>query len=105
MRRAAKTYARQLPDELRSDWGASDTYTVGQVRAAIERRRLGGRYIAVAYAGLLTETDYLAVAPNLPLVLPYDIARSAFGDARGGDRFSESRDAETTSAPRSDTHA
>jgi len=100
LHRAAKRYARRLPGELQADWGASDAYTIDQVRTAITRSRLGGRYIAVAYASFLTQADYLKVAPSLPLVLPYDRARDAFDRARpSGDRFSEQRDNETTSAP------
>jgi hypothetical protein len=99
MRRAAKTYAQRLPAELNADWGASDTYTVGQVRAAIQRCRLGGRYVAVAYAAFLTEADYLAIAGDLPLVLPYDLAREVYGRMKpSGDSFSDSRDSETKSA-------
>jgi len=100
MRRAAKVYAHRLPAELHADFGASETYTVSQVRAAIARCRLHGRYVAIAYAAFLTEADYLVIASDLPLVLPHDIAREAFKRARpSGDSFSDLRDGETTSAP------
>jgi hypothetical protein len=100
LHRAARTYARRLPAELQADWGASGTYTIDQVRAAIARTGGKGRYIAVAYAALLTEVDYLNVAASLPLRLPYDVARGVFQRAKpAGDRFSEQRDSETTSAP------
>ena len=94
---AARRFARRLPQELHADWGASDAYTIEQVRAALARRRLGGRYVAVAYAAFLTEPDYLKVAASLPLVLPYDKARALYDRERPwGDAFSEVRDAETT---------
>jgi hypothetical protein len=100
LHRAAKAYAKYLPGELEADWGASGSYTVDQVRAAIERRNLKGRYVALAYAAFLTEADYLKVAPSLPLVLPYDIARDVFQRAKPwGDRFTDQRDSEATSAP------
>ena len=75
---AARRYANFLPRELEADWGASDNYTVGQVAASLGRRGEDGRYVAVAYAGLLAEADYQTVAASLPLALPYDVAREAF---------------------------
>lgn len=99
-RRAAKTYVRDLPRELRKDWGASEAYTIGQVRSAIGRLRLGGRYIAVAYAAFLTEADYRAIAAELPVVLPYDLAREIYRrELPDGDDYAAQRDAETKSAP------
>ena len=99
VRRVAKRYAKRLPAELEANWGASDAYTIDQVRAAIARSGLRGRYIAVAYAAFLTEADYLNIAASLPLVLPYDVARNLFWKARpSGDRFTAQRDSETTSA-------
>ena len=98
--RAAKTYVRDLPHDLRRDWGGSEAYTIGQVRSAIGQLGLGGRYIAIAYAAFLTEADYRAIAPELPLVLPYDLARQIFRRALpDGDDYSAQRDAETKSAP------
>ena len=100
LNRAARRYAKLLPGELQADWGASDSYTVGQVAAALDRRGEGGRYVAVAYAAFLSKADYLSVAPSLPLVLPYDVARDLFRRAMPfGDRYSALRDMETTSAP------
>jgi hypothetical protein len=99
LHRAARIYARRLPGELQTDWGASAAYTVDQVRSAIARSQVGGRYVAVAYAAFLTEEDYLSVAWSLPLVLPYDVARSVFQrESPWGDKFSEQRDRETNSA-------
>ncbi len=100
LHRAARHLAQRLPQELRADWGASDAYTVEQVRAALARCRFSGRYVAIAYAAFLSEEDYLKVAPSLPLVLPYHKARVLFERARpSGDAFSALRDSETTSAP------
>jgi hypothetical protein len=97
LHQAARRFARRLPQVLHVNWGASDSYSIDQVRAALARSQLGGRYVAVAYATFLTEADYLAVAPSLPVVLPYDKARAAYVRERpSGDAFSAQRDAETT---------
>jgi hypothetical protein len=82
MHHAARAYARSLPQELHADWGASTYYTVGQVRTALSRRHLTNRFVAIAYAAFLTEADYLAVAPELPVVIPYDLARGVFEQAK-----------------------
>ena len=63
-------------------------------------RAIARGQVAVAYAGFLTEAGYLAIAPSLPVVLPYDLARDLFQRARPiGDRFSSLRALEVTSAP------
>lgn len=96
---AAWRFGRRLPGELSADWGASDNYTPEQVRSALKRCRLGGRYVAIAYAAFLTQAEYLVIAPSLPLVLPYDRAREIYFRWRpDGDRFGAERDAELTSA-------
>ncbi|MFL5296264.1 MAG: DUF6559 family protein [Phenylobacterium sp.] len=98
-RRAARAYVRDLPHELRRSWGGSDVYTVDQVISAVQKLGLKGRYIALAYAAFLTQPDYGRIAADLPLVLPYDIARRIFREALpDGDDFSDTRDAETKSA-------
>ncbi len=100
MHRAARRYAKLLPGELEADFGHSETYTVGQVAAALDRRGEAGRYAAIAYAAFLTEADYVGLAPSLPMVLPYDVAKEVFRRAMPwGDRYSALRDMETTSAP------
>jgi hypothetical protein len=94
---AARRIARRLPQELHAGWGESDAYTIEQVRAAVARCQVGGRYVAIAYAAFLAEADYLAVAPSLPVVLPYDKARAIYAHERpSGDAFSALRDSETT---------
>ena len=98
--RAARRYARLLPGELAADFGASDTYTVGQVAGALDRRGEAGRYVAVAYAAFLSEADYASLASSLPFVPPYNVARDLFRRAKPwGDRYSALRDMETTSGP------
>jgi len=78
LHRAARRYARLLPGELQADYGASGAYTAGQIAATLDRRQGPGRYVAVAYAGFLTESDCQAIAPSLPVVLPYNLARDLF---------------------------
>jgi hypothetical protein len=82
MRRSARRFATRLPGYLRRNWGGSDNYTEAQIARTLQHFRLGGRFVAVAYAGLLSEADYLAMAGRLPRVLPYDLAREVFERAR-----------------------
>jgi hypothetical protein len=97
--RAAGLYARDLRRELQRSWGGSDYYTPDQVRMAISRLGLRGRYLCIAYAAFLTEADYVAMAGELPYVLLYDRARQIYRRNKpDGDDFSEVRDAEMTSA-------
>ncbi len=79
MRRAGRTYARCLPAQLRSGWGAAQFYTPGQVTAALKHLRLGGRYVAIAYAGFLSEEDFASVVGSLPVAISYEEARLALG--------------------------
>jgi hypothetical protein len=70
------------------------------LKTAIQRLGLRGRYIGLAYAAYLSEPDYLAVAEELPVVLPYDVARHVFyAGMPDGDDYAAQRDNETTSAP------
>jgi hypothetical protein len=48
------------------------------VTAALRKSRLGGRYVAVAYAAFVTEEDYAAIVTGLPLALSYDEARASY---------------------------
>ena len=66
LRRAAKSYARILPQRLLAGWGASEFYTPGQVRAAVGATGLGGRYVAIAFAAFLTREEFDALVPSHP---------------------------------------
>jgi hypothetical protein len=82
-RRAARRFARVLPPLMIKGWGASETYTVGQVRAALRSARLDGPHDVIAYAGLLIEADFLASeAGRLGLLYPQ--ARELFMQALPG---------------------
>jgi hypothetical protein len=82
MRRAARRFAKRLPGYMRRNWGGADDYTEAQVAKALQHFRLGGPFTAIAYAGLVSEPHYIAMAARLPRVLPYDLAREAFERAR-----------------------
>lgn len=64
-------------------WGASESYTVGQVRTALRSGKLEGRHEVIAYAGLVSEADFLANMPSGPS-LPYALARELFTRALPG---------------------
>ena len=78
VRRAAKRYARRLPDALAEGWGVSETYTPPQIRVTVQKLRLDPKFIALGFAAFLTEEEYLAIAAEMPVCLPYDQARSMF---------------------------
>src|SRR5215472_17570538 len=82
MRRAARRYARRLPGYMVRNWGGADAYTEAQVAKALQHFRLGGPFVALAYAALLSKDDYIGMAARLPRVLPLDLAREAFERAR-----------------------
>ena len=82
-RRAARRFARRLPPLMIEGWGASETYTVGQVVAALRSAGLDGAHDTIAYAGLLSEADFLASRASEP-GLPYHQARELFVQALPG---------------------
>ncbi len=75
---AVQRYARRLPAELRAGWGAGEYYTAGQVKAALGRLHLHGRYDAVAYAAYLTQEEFEAHAREFPQAMAYEDARRMF---------------------------
>jgi hypothetical protein len=74
LRHAAKRYARLGP-ALSKAYGPSDTYTPGQIRAAISKLGLSPEYSALGYAAFLSVEDYAHIAGNMPFSIPYDEAR------------------------------
>jgi hypothetical protein len=75
---AAWRYGRRLTRVMIRSWGASETYTPAQIRAAVRKLRLDRRYIALAYATFLSPEGYEAERANMPVVLDYDDARERF---------------------------
>jgi hypothetical protein len=67
---------------MQRSWGGSEVYTEAQAGKALQHFSLGGPFVAIAYAGLLSEADYVDMAARLPRVLPYDLAREAFERAK-----------------------
>lgn len=58
-------------------WGASEFYTVGQVRSALRTAGIEGPYGVIAFAGLLSEENFRA-NPMDDLGLSYGEARELF---------------------------
>jgi len=75
IRRMVKRYARRLGSRLSKDYGASEAYTPGQIRASVARVGLNPRFIAFGYAAFLSETEYVALSEVIPLYIPYHEAR------------------------------
>ena len=78
MKREIKRYAQELRPWLERSYGASDTYTIPQIRAGIRALRLYKRFIALAYAPLLSKEEYELIKEELPVPLDYEEARSLF---------------------------
>jgi len=76
--RAIAAYARTLPTRLVRDYGASTTYTPGQIARAIANLKLDPAYAAYAYATFLPEDAYRALQPAMPATPTYTEARAAF---------------------------
>ena len=85
MRRAAKQYAHRLGPHLRHAYGASEHYSVGQIRAGVGQLGLKPKFIVFGYAACLREAEYYAAASMAPLHLPFEEARELF------ERFRPSR--------------
>jgi hypothetical protein len=64
LRQAARRFARQLPRQLRSDYGASETYTPPQIVRAVNRAGLPTKYICIGLAGFLTEEAFNVLKPR-----------------------------------------
>jgi hypothetical protein len=75
LNRAARRYARVLPPWLARGYGASGTYTRGQIERSVDALRLNRRYIALVYALYLTEEDYKVALDTSVLRLEYVEAR------------------------------
>jgi hypothetical protein len=80
LKRAAKIYGRRLPATLREGWGSSETYTPGQIAAAIKRGRLNPKFAALGYAAFMSEEQFNAVHQQMPVALGYAEARALFFD-------------------------
>jgi hypothetical protein len=76
--RAASRYARALPPWLARSYGASEHYSVGQIRAAVTALGLDGPFVAIAYAAFMRREEYDALAAQLRTQLAYKEARDLF---------------------------
>ena len=64
LRMHARRYARRLRPQLRRDYGASEYYTVGQIRAAAGKCRLSNRYLALGLAAFLPHEAFAVHCPG-----------------------------------------
>ncbi len=55
--RAAQRYATQLPPWLATSFGASEFYTLGQIRAGVAALRLDVLHLDLAFAAYLPEAS------------------------------------------------
>ena len=62
LRSAARLYARRLGPQLVHDYGASEHYTLAQVRASVERAALPAIHIDLGYAAFLPEESFKQLA-------------------------------------------
>jgi hypothetical protein len=88
LKRAAKRYARELPGELRRAYGAAGRYTVAQIRAAVTALALDERFVALAYAGYLTEAEFAPLASSVGARMSYAEARALLDKYRPHGGFS-----------------
>jgi len=58
---AARRYARLLGPRLARDYGGGGEYTAPQIRAAVRKSRLPGRYVELGFAAYMTEEAFRAV--------------------------------------------
>ena len=64
LRSAARKHARYLGPRLRRDYGGSEHYTPGQIRAAAGNCKLNMDYIAIGYAAFMSEATFRDIVPN-----------------------------------------
>src|SRR5262249_10402621 len=64
LRMHARRYARRLRPQLQRDYGASEFYTVGQIRAAAGKCRLSNRHLALGLAAFLPHEAFAVHCPG-----------------------------------------
>ena len=77
-KRALKRYARELPRQLRSDYGAGEFFTPAQIKAATSKLKVDQELIVYGYAGFLSEETFGMLPPQTPDLLTYEEVRSEF---------------------------
>jgi hypothetical protein len=76
--RAAKRYARLLPDWLQRNYGASERYTLPQIAHGIAAQRLDPRFVVLALAAYQSEAEFEELRPQMPIAMEYAEARDLF---------------------------
>jgi hypothetical protein len=77
LKRAARHYARKIPEQLVRDYGSRKSYTGPQIQHAISKLKLNSRYAFLAYARFLEEEDFHALLKGAE-PLSYREARDMF---------------------------
>ena len=67
LRSAARRYAREVWPRLRKDYGAGETFTVGQIRSAARQLGLPARYLPIGYAVFLPADAFAVLAGPDPI--------------------------------------
>ena len=80
--RAAKQYARKLPNQLVAGWGHSQYYTGGQINSAVQKLNLDADFITIGYAVFLPEDQFNELVAEMPISLSYEDARTIFNRYR-----------------------
>ena len=80
-RRAARAYVYKLGPWLRRSYGASQTYTAGQIERGARDLRLDRRYIVFGYAVFLDAAAFESMIGKLPEPTTLAAARTALREA------------------------
>jgi hypothetical protein len=83
-RRAAKAYVYKLGPWLRRAYGASRTYTAGQIERGAHELKLDPRFIVFGYAVFLDAAAFQSAVGPLPEPPTLEEARAALRRALGG---------------------
>jgi len=83
-RRAAKAYVFELGSWLRRAYGASRTYTAGQIERGARELHLNLRFIVFGHAVFLDPTEFASIHGTLPKPLTIEEARAALRQDLGG---------------------
>lgn len=79
-RSAIKKYALKLGPMLRQRYGASETYSAGQVKLTVEFTGLPSKYIHYGYAIYLSMEDFDTIQPELDQPCNYLATRQEIAD-------------------------
>jgi hypothetical protein len=64
LQKAARRYQERLGPQLRADYGRSEAYTPEQIAHSAQRAKLPLAYIALGYAGFMSEAAFASLLPG-----------------------------------------